>query len=64
VLNFSVAGGTKYTVPAGAPVEPSKQVPGKYWVYPKFFAQDSMARHDATHYGFLVSLEDTEEVRQ
>lgn len=44
-------------IPAGAPVEKRN---GLYWVKPYHFS-DMIVRHDAVHYGCLVSPDNVQE---
>ena len=44
-------GRMKYQVPEGSQIEFRE---GVYWINPNTFPVNSIARHDATHYGFRV----------
>ena len=45
--------GGSVDVPAGAPLE-RNYFDGGYWVCPSAFPKDSIAHHDANHYGIRV----------
>lgn len=49
-------------VPKGSKVQRRPSNPDEYYIDPCTFPPNSIDRHDATYYGFVVNSEDVEEV--